>query len=415
MILRAKYLLSNSFQVIENGALVIHGTQIADIGTYKAVKRGNNSDVRDLGEAVIMPGLVNAHTHLELTHHQHLIQRTSRFTDWLSQLIRNHKSDSEWVGSAVNAGIEMSVEGGATTIADIHGFGKSAHTHKNSPVRTVVFFETTGFSPDRTQNGVDRINEFLASSPQKDALFQPAVSPHALYSTSATLYRYCLEIAQSRGLPLCTHLSETNDEIEFLQSGIGAFAELLKAFGISMKEWTPPECSPIQHLKDIGILEYRPLLAHCNYLTDTDIQTLAASNASVAFCPRAHRYFQHTSHPISRLIKAGVNVTIGTDSLASNWSLSMLDELKYLASTQDSLSPETIIGLVTINGARALSLNRVGKLEKGWCADVIGIAVPNDGRPVIEQVLDESARNILTVVAGQVCFDQEAPTVNWRT
>ena len=408
MILRAKYLLPNSRRVIENGAIAIHDSRIVDIGTYAAVRRANDSEVRDLGEAAIMPGLVNAHTHLELTHHQNLIQRTSRFTDWLSQLIRNHKSDSEWVDSAVKDGIEMSLAGGATTVGDIHGFGKSAHTHKNSPVRSVVFFETTGFSPERTQIGVDRINEFLESSPQANALFLPAVSPHALYSTSATLYGYCLGLAQSRGLPLCTHLSETKDEIEFLASGTGTFADLLKEFGISMKEWTPPGCSPVQHLKDIGILEYRPLLAHCNYLTDTDIETLAASNASVTFCPRAHHYFQHTSHPISRLIKAGVNVAIGTDSLASNWSLSMLDELKYLANTRDDLSPETIIDLVTVNGARALSLNRVGKLEKGWFADVIGVAIPNDGRSVIEQVLDESGRNIMTVIAGQVCFYQEA-------
>ena len=406
MILRAKYLLSNSLQVIENGALFIHGSQIAEVGTYEAVKRGNDSEVRDLGEVVIMPGLVNAHTHLELTHHQDLIRRTSRFTDWLSQLIRNHKADSEWVDSAVNDGIEMSVAGGATTVGDIHGFGMSAHTHKNSPVRTVVFFETTGFSPERTRIGIDRINEYLASSPQQDALFHPAVSPHAPYSTSETVYRHCLGLARSRDLPLCTHLAETKDEIEFLASGTGAFADLLNAHRISMSGWTPPKCSPVQYLTQIGILAFRPLLAHCNYLTDADIESVAESGASVAFCPRAHHYFHHTSHPVCRLIRAGVNVAIGTDSLASNWTLSMLDEIKFLAKTQTNLSPETIIDLATINGARALQLNRVGRLKKGWYADVIGIAIPDNGQPVVQQILDDSARNILTIVAGRICFDQ---------
>lgn len=398
--------------MIENGAIAIHDSRIVDIGAYASVRRGNSYKVRDLGEAVIMPGLVNTHTHLELTHHKELIQRTSRFTDWLVQLIQNHKSDAEWVDSAVKDGIEMSLAGGATTVGDIHGFGKSAHTHKNSPVRTVVFFETTGFSPERTQDGIDRINEYLASSPHPDTLFRPAVSPHAPYSTSAVLYRHCLELVQTRDLPICTHLSETQDEIEFLASGAGAFADLLNAFGISMSGWIPPRCSPVQYLKEIGILACRPLLAHCNYLSDADIQPLAESGASVAFCPRAHHYFHHTSHPIFRLINAGVNVVIGTDSLASNWSLSMLDELKYLAKTQDSLSPETIFDLVTINGARALSLNRVGKLEKDWYADVIGVAIPDNGQPVIQQILDESARNILTVVAGRVCFDQRSARDN---
>ena len=357
-----------------------------------------------------MPGLVNAHTHLELTHHQDLIQRAPRFTDWLSQLIQNHKSDPEWVDCAVKDGIEMSLAGGATTVGDIYGFGKSAQIHKDSLIRAVVFFETTGFSPERTQIGVDRINDRLASSPHSDALFHIAVSPHAPYSTSETLYRHCLELAQSRDLPLCTHLSETKDEIEFLASGTGIFADLLNTLGISMRDWTPPGCSPVQYLEDIGILAYRPLLAHCNYLTDIDIETLAERGASVAFCPRAHHYFHHASHPISRLIKASVNVAIGTDSLASNWSLSMLDELKYLAKTQDGLSPQTIFDLVTINGARALSLQHVGRLEKGWHADVIGITIPNDGQPVVQQILDESARNILTVVAGQVCFAQSCAT-----
>lgn len=412
MILRAKYLLPDSLHVIENGAIAIHDSQIVDIGTYATVKRGNSSGVRDLGEAVIMPGLVNAHTHLELTHHQGVIRRTPRFTNWLTQLIRNSKSDPEWVNAAVKDGIEMSLAGGATTIGDIHGFGKSAQIHRDSPIRAVVFFETTGFSPERTQIGVGRIDEYLASSPGPDALFQPAVSPHAPYSTSATLYRHCLELVRSCDLPMCTHLSETKDELEFLSTGTGVFADLLNAFGISMSGWTPPKCSPVQFLKDIGILAYRPLLAHCNYLTDADIETLAESGASVAFCPRTHHYFHHTSHPILRLIRAGVNVAIGTDSLASNWSLSMLDELRYLAKTQDSLSPETIIDLVTINGARALSLSGVGRLEKSWYADVIGVAIPDDGQPVIKQILDESARNILTIVAGRVCYDYRSGSDN---
>ncbi len=408
MILRAKYLLPNSLQVIENGALVIHGSQIADIGTYEAVKRGNDSEVRDLGEVVIMPGLVNAHTHLELSYHHDLIQRTSRFTDWLTQLIQTHQSDPASVNAAISGGIEMSLAGGATTVGDIHGFGKSARIHRDSPIRTVVFFEATGFSPERTQLGVDRINEYLALSPQPDALFNPAVSPHAPYSTSAKVYRHCLGLARSRGLPLCTHLAETKDEIEFLASGTGAFADLLNAYGISMSGWTPPKCSPVRYLTQIGILAFRPLLAHCNYLTDADIESVAQSGASVAFCPRAHHYFHHTSHPICRLIRAGVNVAIGTDSLASNWTLSMLDEIKFLAKTQTNLSPETIIDLATINGARALQLNRVGRLKKGWYADVIGIAIPDNGQRVVQQILDESAQNILTVVAGRVCFGEDS-------
>ncbi|MFB3042296.1 MAG: amidohydrolase family protein [Candidatus Poribacteria bacterium] len=406
MILRAKYLIPNSEHIIENGAIEIRGSEIVDIGTYSTLRRNNATTVCDFGEAVILPGLVNAHIHLELTNHHDLIERTERFTDWILQLVQYRRDDQAWVDRAVNDGISMSLAGGTTAVGDIHGFKRVAQTLKNSPLRKVVFFETMGFSTERAQLGIERIDSNLASASPPSPLFTPAVSPHAPNSTSAMLYRHCLAIVQSRGLHFCTHLSETPEEIEFLATGTGAFADLLNTLQISMEGWTPPGVSPVQYISDLGVLKARPLLAHCNYLTDQDIQILAESGSSVVFCPRAHHYFNHTDHPIERLLEAGVNVAVGTDSLASNWSLSMLDELKFLAQTQPSILPETVIDLATINGAKGLRLNRVGKLEKGWQADMIAVRIANDGSPLIEQILDESSQNLLTVVAGKICYDR---------
>lgn len=405
MILRAKYLMADSRLIIENGAVVIHESEIVDVGQYSTIRNTGASPVRDLGEALILPGLVNAHTHLELTHHRGLVQRTARFTDWLLQITHNPPQDRAWVDRAIRQGVEMSLAGGTTTVGDIHGFGQSTQRLKDSPIRKVVFFETTGFSPERSQLGVQRINEHLENAPEPDSRFSPAVSPHAPYSTSAELYRHCLQIAQSHGLHICTHLSETQAEIEFLASGTGTFAELLDTLHIPMEDWTPPGLTPVQYMRDLGVLEAGPLLAHCNYLADRDIQALAESEASVVFCPRSHHYFYHTNHPIERLLAGGVNLAIGTDSLASNWSLSMLDELKFLGQNYDRLPPETLIDLVTINGAKGLRLDGVGKLAKGWQADLIAIRIADDGRPVIEQILDESAKNLLTVVGGKICYD----------
>ncbi|MCZ6680159.1 MAG: amidohydrolase family protein, partial [Candidatus Poribacteria bacterium] len=222
MILRAKYLMPNSREVIENGAVAIHGSGLIDVGSYPTLRK-RALPTRDLGEAVILPGLVNAHTHLELTNHRDLVERTPRFTDWILQLLRHQQHDKAWVDRAIQKGVEVSLAGGATTVGDIHGFGGSAQTLQASPLRKVVFFETTGFSPERTQLGLDRINGHLDAAPASDTLFAPAVSPHAPYSTSAALYRHCLQIAQSHGLSLCTHLSETREEVEFLASGTGAF------------------------------------------------------------------------------------------------------------------------------------------------------------------------------------------------
>jgi aminodeoxyfutalosine deaminase len=399
MIFRAKYLMPNSRVIIENGAVVIHGAQIVDLGRYPTIQKTHPSPTRDLGESVILPGLVNAHTHLDLTNHRGLVARTARFTDWLLQLMGHRQEDSAWVNRAIRDGVEMSLASGTTTVGDILGFGGSAKTLKDAPIRKVVFFETTGFSPERTELGIARIDENLAASPP-DSLFTPATSPHAPYSTSARLYRHCL----AKGLHLCTHLSETRAEIEFLATGAGAFAELLETLQISMEEWTAPGASPVQYMNGLGVLASQPLLAHCNYLSDSDIRLLAESGTSVVFCPRSHHYFYHTDHPIERLLESNVNLAIGTDSLASNWSLSMLDELKFLARTQPQIPPETLIDLVTINGARGLRLDRVGKLEVGWQADMIAVEIADDGRPVIEQILDASARNLLTVVAGKNCY-----------
>ena len=314
----------------------------------------------------------------------------------------------------------MSLAGGATTVGDIHGFGRSAQTLKALPIRKVLFFEVTGFSPERTQLGIERLQNHLRVAPSPDALFTISVSPHAPYSTSAALYRHCcgFRIAdcfsfrnpkseiRNRVPPLCTHLAETPDELEFLAHGTGAFADLLDTLQIPRQDWTPPGRTPVAYMQDLGVLAHRPLLAHCNYLTDADIQTLARSGATVVFCPRSHHYFYHTDHPIKRLLDAGVNVAIGTDSHASNWSLSMLDELRFLFNAyHTSLAPETLLALVTLNGAKGLGLKRVGKLRAGWQADLIAIRIPDDGRDWFERICDEASENVLTVVAGKICYD----------
>ena len=408
MIFRAKYLIPNSRQIIENGAIAIHGSEIVEIGRFPTLLNARMGPIRDLGEAIILPGLVNSHTHLELTNHGAFVDRTAQLTNWLLQIVRNQRWDKAWVDSAIQRGVEMSLAGGTTTVGDIHGSGQSAQTLKGAPIRKVVFLETTGFSPERSQIGTKRINSHLEAAPEPDSLIAFGVSPHAPYSTAASLYRHCCELALSRGLPLCTHLSETREEIEFLASGASAFADLLTALQIPMEDWTPPNRTPVQHMKALGVLAVHPLLAHCNYLTDEDIQTLAENGASVVFCPRSHHYFYHTDHPLERLLAAGVNVAIGTDSLASNWSLAMLDELRFLGKAWDRLPPETLLDLVTINGARGLRLRHIGKLEKGWLADFIAIELRNSRQPIIEQILDESACNLLTVVGGKICYDAHA-------
>ena len=398
MILRAKYVMPNSHTIIENGAVAIQGSKIVDVGRYPTVQNSGTSPIHDLGEATLTPGLVNAHTHLDLTSSADSVQRTPKFTDWVFQIVG--KRNPSTLEPSVREGVQQSLAGGATTVGDIDGTGESIQVLRDTPIRKVVFCEALGFSGDSNATGLARLTTYLGAPPASDSLLTPALSPHAPYSTSAEIYRQCI----ASGLSICTHIAETKEELEFLSSGTGAFVGYLEAFGISTAGWHPPQATPMQYMKTLGVLQKKSLLAHCNYLTDADVTTLAESGASVVFCPRSHHYFYHTDHPIVQLIERGINVAIGTDSLASNWSLSLLDELKFLARTQPCIRPETLFDMATCNGAKGLGLAQVGRLEKDWQADIIAVQIPNDNRSIIEQILDSSSENLLTVVGGKVCY-----------
>ena len=333
MILRAKYVMPDSRTVIENGAVVIRGSKIVDIGRYPTVRSSGAPPIHDLGEAVLTPGLVNAHTHLDLTSSADSVQRVPKFTDWVFQIVG--KRNPSTIEPSIREGVQQSLAGGVTTVGDIDGTGGSVQVLRDTPIRKVVFCEVLGFSGEHAATGLARLTAYLGTPPVSDSLLTPALSPHAPYSTSADIYRQCVV----SGLSVCTHIAETEEELEFLSSGTGAFVGYLEAFGISTAGWHPPQATPMQYMKTLGVLQKKSLLAHCNYLTDTDIALLAKSGASVVFCPRSHHYFYHTDHPVVRLIESGINVAIGTDSLASNWSLSLLDELKFLARTQPCHPP----------------------------------------------------------------------------
>ncbi len=398
MILRAKYVMPNSHTIIENGAVAIQGSKIVDIGRYPTIRKSDTSPIHDLGEATLTPGLVNAHTHLDLTSSADSVQRTPKFTDWVFQIVGKRTPSA--IGPSIRQGVQQSLAGGVTTVGDIDGSGGAAQILRDTPIRKVVFCEALGFFGEHAATGLARLTAYLDSPPVPDSLLTPALSPHAPYSTSADIYRQCA----ASSLSVCTHIAETKEELEFLSSGTGAFVGYLEAFGISTAGWHPPQATPMQYMKTLGVLRKKSLLAHCNYLTDADVTILAESGASVVFCPRSHHYFYHTDHPVLQLIESGINVAIGTDSLASNWSLSLLDELKFLARTQPCIRPETLFDMVTCNGAEAVGLTQVGRLEKDWQADIIAVKIPNDNRPTIEQILDSSSENLLTVVGGKVCY-----------
>jgi cytosine/adenosine deaminase-related metal-dependent hydrolase len=209
---------------------------------------------------------------------------------------------------------------------------------------------------------------------------------------------------------LATHLAETKAEIEFLENGTGEFVEFLKAVNVLPPGWLPPGLSPIRYLDKIGVLGPSSLLIHCNYLDEESIVRIKETQASVVYCPQSHAFFGHEEHPIRQLLNVGINVAIGTDSLASNSSLSMMDEMRFLFRKRKDLDSRDIIRASTINGARALNLGKVvGRLEPGYWADMAVLRLPSHIKPqtLLDEILEGAGECAATIVAGQISWQKQ--------
>ena len=415
IIIRAKYLIPTPGSCIENGAVAVTGAKIHRVGLWCEMSAIPGVEkVIDLGNAVIMPGLINTHTHLDLSNLHNRIKPTSNFTHWVFQVIgaRMRWKDEDYV-SSIEKGAKLSIESGVTTVADISNTGHAFSVLKKSPLRKVVYKEIIGIKPEQAADIMKKLKEELPQI-KTDALLSVGLSPHAPYSVSRELYQAACGFAGESRLPVCTHLAETQDEIEFLTKGTGNFPAFLRQIRALPDGWKPPGTTPVRYLSEMGVINNRTLLIHCNYVSDEEIALIQSSGASVAFCPGSHCFFGHTNHPVRRFLDAGINVGIGTDSLASNDRLSVLDELKIL-SANHTLPPQTLISMATVNGAKAIGLeSRVGQLREGFESDICGVGLPEQpaeastasgNEAVYQRLFSPTSKNVFTMVAGVVCYN----------
>ena len=410
IIVKAKYLITNPEHCIEDGAVAVNGTKIYRIGTFEEIKALTSVDkIIDLGNAVILPGLINIHTHLDLTNLHNRIKPTSNFTHWVFQIVgaRIRWKEEDYI-SSIEKGIELCVESGTTTVADIANTGYSFSVLKKSPLRKVVYKEVIDLNPNHAKDVLKKTQTELSSIITDDLLLT-GLSPHAPYSVSKELYQTIAQFAGETGIPVCTHIAETRDEIEFLTKGTGIFPAFLRQLRAMPDNWQAPGLTPIHYLNETEIFRNRPLLIHCNYITDEEISVIKSSGASVAFCPRSHHFFGHTNHPVQKLLYAGINVGLGTDSLASNDTLSILDEMKFL-SLRHSISPKTLLTMATRNGAKALGLeSKTGQIKEGLEADLCGVRLPDAHvGNIYDQLLDATSKNIFTMIAGNICYQAQS-------
>jgi len=357
---------------IRDGAIFFADGKIAAVGSRKSLKdEMTDAAVVDAGNAVILPGLVNAHTHLELSD----IQRgkpPARFVDWIIDLMNQPTPPG-----GIETGIRQCLRFGVTAVGDITS--QPAVTRMvlaNSPLRGVSYGEVRAMAQRR--GFLEPRLEQSRGGPARPGSVAIGISPHAPYSIESTGYQRCLEVAKENHLPLATHLAETADEATFLADHSGPFRELWSTLNAWDQQVPKSTGGPIRFADSIGLLDYPTLLAHVNYCDDDEMKQLAAGKASVVYCPRTHEFFGHPPHRWRELLARGINVAVGTDSCASSPDLNLVDDLRLLHRLAPEVDASRIWEMATTRAARAIQCSGIGALEPGFAADAVVFRTGSD-------------------------------------
>ncbi|MEP6834716.1 MAG: amidohydrolase family protein [Gemmatimonas sp.] len=371
----ARWVLPIASPAIADGAIVVEGSVLRSIGS--SVNATADRHVR-LGNAVLMPGLVNAHSHLELTALRGFLEGLD-FREWLRVLTEARRLvlTPDALMDSATIGIHEGLLAGITTFADCTESGVPIAAMRAAGVRGIGYIEVFGPDPavrDASMLGLQQSVNALRV--HDTALVQTGVSPHAPYTVSAPLFRAVGDWAREEKLPLAVHVAEGTAEVSLIRDGTGPFAERLRARGIEVQG---SGLSPVALLADTGILDTQALLIHGVQMNDRDAEIVAQHGASIVHCPISNAKLGHGIAPLDLFLNAGIATGLGTDSVASNDRMDILSEARQASLFQsirlmkpDAFSAADALALATIGGARALKLDhRIGTLEVGKEADVV--------------------------------------------
>lgn len=391
-IYRARWIVPIESSPIEDGCIAVEAGVIKYVGPYDAGRLRNfqTSTVHDLGDQILLPGFVNAHTHLELTCYDGKISRGPLWP-WLGKVVELCRApDAKAMQlDAVRAGANESLAAGVTCVADISRTGANVEVLKQFPLRKVCYLELISRArlPPNDANSLVEVYEGFKPFADGDRL-RLGVSPHAPYSVTMKDLVDVADWVLSHRVPLTMHLMESTEEAAWLAGDSDAIPPEIRR-----SDWIGRANSTfIAWLGQSSFAEIHPLFAHVNYATDDDLNRLSIMKANVVYCPRAHEFFGHSPHRWQEMLAAGINVCVGTDSKASNDSLSILDELRFLQRRASQFSPATLFEMGTLRGAKAIGFaDVIGSLVPGKRADFITIPLDRNGSndPVIN-ILDSN-------------------------
>jgi cytosine/adenosine deaminase-related metal-dependent hydrolase len=407
-ILRARLILPIASPPIEDGAVRVSGNRIVEFGRWKDFEPADGEEVFDSGESILLPGLINAHCHLDYTDMAGKLPPQKSFTDWI-KLMLTAKAEwnySEFAESWLN-GAKMLLRTGTTTVADFEAVPELLpDVWSATPLRIVSLLEMTGVKSRRAPRDILRDNlEHMATLP--GGRCRSGLAPHAPYSTAPELLRLTAETARRRQWLLSVHISESVEEFAMYADSNGAMFEWLRRNGRDMTDCGSG--SPVKKLASYGVLGENCLAIHVNYLAKGDATLLARTKTNVVHCPRSHFYFRHKKFPCDTLTRAKVNVCLGSDSLATVYKtprqevkLSMFNEMQAFASAHSKVSPEKILQMATINGARALGMaGEAGEISKNSLADLIAIPFAGNTRDAFAAAVNYQGNVSATLIDGE--------------
>jgi 5-methylthioadenosine/S-adenosylhomocysteine deaminase len=402
--LAARWLIPVEDAPIDRGAILI-GTdgRLQAVGPDSAVPRPHGTPNLELEDAVILPGLINTHTHLELTGFENRVPERD-FAVWIRQLreLKTTRSPAEYL-EAARRGLAACHGAGVTTVADTGDSGAVIRVLAEAGASGFAYQEVFGPHPAQADESLEGLRDRVRSlAGLASGRVRIGVSPHAPYTVSGPLFNAVATWARSEGLPLAVHVAESPAETQFVLAGSGPFAEAWLARGIPLP--ASGGRTPVEWLAELGVLTQQSLCIHAVQVSATDIRRLADSGAAVAHCPLSNRAHDHGVAPLGAFRTAGVRVGLGTDSVVSVGELDLLAEARA-ARALGSLGPEETLELCTLGGARALGIDsETGSLRSGKWADVTVIRPRGGGTPV-ERVLASSPKDVvLTYVGGREVY-----------
>jgi cytosine/adenosine deaminase-related metal-dependent hydrolase len=396
MLLTADWVVPVSRRPIPLGAVVVRGEHVVAVGAADDLIRTHPEDeVVELPGCILMPGLVNAHTHLGLSAVEGLFEPTP-FTEWLPQIVRAMRSwtDDDYAASTA-VGAARCLRAGVTCVGDITYGAPSVEAAARIGLGGAFFFEVLGITASELPARLDE----LGYRPEHDcgSRVRCGLSPHTLYSSGPALLEAVVGVARAAGAPVALHVAETVAEVDLVRDGSGELAPVAAKLAHGFR---PTGDRPVAYLDRLGVLDGTTAVHVCQ-TWPTDVGRLAATARGVVTCPRSNEWLHNGIAPVGQLLGAGLPVGIGTDSLASTPDLDLFEEARALRPHFPQLSDRKLLEMLTLHGALALGVeDRFGVLEPGLQADLAAFRIPSAGDPEAALLREAGCKSLEAVLTG---------------